>query len=70
MKNQHEKIRNYMRTHESITPMDAWNHLHITKLSTRIGEMIRNGEKIDKEMVCKKTESGETVKYMKYRLAG
>ena len=46
---QHEAILRYMQKYGAITPMDAWNELHITKLSTRIGELIEDGYRIKKE---------------------
>ena len=52
-----------------ITPMDAWNLLYITKLATRIGEMIREGYPIEKKMEVIKHEDGSTVRYMRYRKA-
>lgn len=66
--NQHEKIRAYMERNGSITPMDAFIDLGITKLSTRIGEMERNGEKITHEREKGKNRFGEKVFYMRYRL--
>jgi len=36
---QHEMILDYVKTFGSITPMDAFMDLGITKLSTRIGEL-------------------------------
>lgn len=67
MINQHERIMNYMRDHGSITPMEAFTELGITKLSTRIGEMILKGKTpIYKEMQAVKRADGTTVRYMKY----
>ena len=33
----------HMRTFGSITPMDAWNEYHCTKLATRVSELKREG---------------------------
>ena len=41
--NQKERIINYMKNNGSITPMEAFSELGITKLSTRISEMTREG---------------------------
>lgn len=65
---QHEKIRNYIETHGSITPMEAFEKLHITKLSTRICEMDRNREIYKREMIRNVNDHGEDVCYMKYSL--
>lgn len=62
-----ERIRNYIRANGSITPMAAFTDLGITKLATRVSEMIRDGEKIVKTPVCKKRADGSIVRYMEYR---
>ncbi len=65
--NQREKIKSYLDRHpEGITPYEAFVHLKITKLSTRIGEIIREGNyPIKKCMEYKITESG-IERYMRY----
>lgn len=66
MKPQHERILAFMDRHGSITPMEAFTELGITKLSTRVGEMIADGIRIEKQRVKGKNRFGETVNYMKY----
>ena len=64
---QHKKIWDYLCKHpEGITPYEAFVHLKITKLSTRIGEMIKDGYKIKKLMEYKITENGTYEHYMRY----
>lgn len=63
---QHQRIREYIAEHGSITPMEAWNELGISKLSTRINEMIRNGEDYQKHMNSCTNRYGETIRYMTY----
>lgn len=65
---QHAKIANYLDNHpEGITPMDAFSKLHITKLSTRIGEMIKGGYKVEKRMEYKlDPDAGGIINYMRY----
>lgn len=65
---QDERIFNYIKEHGSITPMEAWNELGITKLATRVSEMSRAGIQFDKEMVKGKNRYGKPVSYMRYRL--
>lgn len=65
---QHDKIRAYIKRNGSITPRDAFIELGITKLSTRIGEMRRSGEKISGEMEKSTNRFGEKTSYMRYRL--
>jgi hypothetical protein len=69
MKTQHEKIRKYLDDFGSITPMQAFADLGITKLSTRVNEMIRNGEQINKRMINRKNRNGEPVRFMMYEKA-
>ena len=66
MGKQHERILQYLDEFGSITPMEAFSDLGITKLSTRIGEMIRKGVKIEKTMEVSKNRFGEKVSYMRY----
>lgn len=63
---QHERILDYIERFGSISPMEAFADLGITKLSTRISEMIRNGENIHKERETSKNRFGESVSYMRY----
>lgn len=68
---QHEKIIQYVKEHGSITPMEAWSKLRITKLSTRIGEIERlKGIKFDRKEISKKNRDGERVRYMQYWFEG
>ena len=65
---QAEKIINYINVHGSITPMQAFTDLGITKLATRVSEMKRDGIQFDQEMIEVKNRDEETVRVMKYRL--
>ena len=66
--NQKERIINYMKTNGSITPMEAFSELGITKLATRISEMTRDGVEVKRTMVKGKNRFNENVSYMEYRL--
>ncbi len=66
MKPQHERILAFIESHGSITPMDAFSELGITKLSTRIGEMIESGISIEKHREKGRNRFGEKVNYMRY----
>lgn len=67
MKPQHDRILRYMNEHGSITPMEAFSELGITKLSTRVGEMIADGIAIEKEREHGTNRYGDKVSYMRYR---
>ena len=66
---QQERILQYMDENGSISPMEAFFELGITKLATRISEMIRDGEKIEKQEVKVRNRYGEMVHFMRYRRA-
>lgn len=66
-----EAIDAYMEDHpEWITMYEAFLELEITKLSTRVSEMLRRGYKIEKTPEVKKDAKGRVIKrYMRYRRA-
>lgn len=66
---QHDRIRQYLNDWGSITPFEAFRDLGITKLSTRISEMLRSGDAIKKELVTDTNRYGEPVHYMRYSFA-
>lgn len=65
---QQRAILNYMRENGTITPMEAFSELGITKLATRISELTKQGIQIEKERVAMINRYGNTTIYMKYRL--
>lgn len=64
MTNQQKMVLDYIKNNGSITPMDAFYHLAITKLATRISELKRQGYKF--AQAYEKAESG--ARYMRYSL--
>ena len=66
---QHQKILDFMDAHEWITPMECFSQLHITKLATRIGEIIRAGIPIESEWQSRVEEDGTVVRWKRYRRA-
>ena len=63
---QREQIVNYIKTFGSITPLEAFADLGITKLATRISEMRRDGLEFKIESVKSKNRFGKTVRFAKY----
>lgn len=63
---QAERILKYIDEKGSITPMEAFAELGITKLATRISELRRGGEKIEKRYVTGLNRFGEKITYMEY----
>lgn len=64
---QGERILKYIDEKGSITPYEAFLELGITKLATRISELRRGGEKIEKRYVTGTNRFGEKIQYMEYR---
>lgn len=65
---QRDAILQYIKDFGSITPMEAFTDLGITKLATRISEMRKDGMRFKIEMVKSRTRYGKTVHYAKYSL--
>ena len=63
---QRERIAEYIDRYGSITPMDAYFHLGITKLATRVSEMRRDG--IEFKIVIEKgiNQVGRPMHYARY----
>ena len=65
---QREAIINYITEFDSITPMEAFADLGITKLATRISEMKKDGLRFKTETVKSKNRYGKTVSFSKYSM--
>lgn len=63
-----ERIIQYMKDFDSITPIEAFRDLGITKLATRISEMRKKGMIFEQELMKAKNRYGESCTYMKYWL--
>jgi hypothetical protein len=67
---QHEAILKYIDDYGSITPMQAFSDLGVTKLATRVSEMKKKGYKFEITEIEATTRYGKKVRYCKYRKAG
>ena len=56
----------YIDIFGSISPMEAFMDLGITKLATRVSEMIKTGVKIKKTVEHSQNRFGQKVSYMRY----
>lgn len=65
---QSERIIDYIKQFGSISPLEAFRDLGITKLATRISEMKKEGMEFEQEFMKSKNRFGETVYYMRYSL--
>ena len=63
---QAKRIIEYINRFGSITPMEAFRDLGITKLATRISELRKTGIEFNKEYIKSKNRFGEDVYYMRY----
>lgn len=63
---QYEKILQYINDFGSISPMEAFSDLGITKLATRISEMRKDGIEFEQVWECSKNRYGDDVRYMRY----
>ena len=67
-KSQNKDVLNYMIEHGSITSMDAFMDLGITRLSGRIYDLKRLGYGIKSTMEKALNKRGKEVKYARYTL--
>lgn len=65
---QHELILKYIADFGSITPMEAFSDLGVTKLSTRISEMRKKGTEFKIETIKGKNRYGKPTRYARYSL--
>ena len=65
---QYRDILRYLEEFGSITTMEAFSQLGITKLSTRISEMISRGFVFKKEIITDRNRYGRNIHYMRYSL--
>lgn len=65
---QHDLILAYLKEHGSITPMDAFHNLGITKLATRISELKKMGHEFDQQTIRGKNRYGKWEHHMSYQL--
>ena len=68
MTRQQTRIYEYILRFGSITPMEAFADLGITKLATRVSEMKRQGIQFDQQLQTRGNRFGEKGSYMEYKL--
>ena len=67
MMTQQQRVWQYIQDFGSISPMEAFRDLGITKLATRISEMKRKGYEFDQSFEESRNRYGESVRFMRYR---
>lgn len=63
---QKQLILDYITDFGSITPMEAYSDLGITKLATRISEMRKEGKQFKIETIKGKNRYGKATRYARY----
>lgn len=63
---QQARILNYIVEYKSISPIEAFNFLGITKLATRISELKRLGYQFDQKLMTGRNHYGDKVHFMRY----
>lgn len=68
MENQNNRVLEYMKTNGSITTMDAFKDLGITRLSARISDLRADGHIIASTRESGLNRFGERTNYVRYVL--
>ena len=63
-----EMILKYLDDFGSITTYEAFVELGITRLASRINDLINDGYNFKKTWVYKKNRYGKSIKFLKYEL--
>lgn len=63
-----DQVLRFMMEHGSITTMEAFERLKVTRLSGRIYDLREMGYLIKGETVCKKKKNGKVVVFRRYSL--
>ena len=65
---QNDRLLRYLRTHKSITPMEAWDQLGIYILGARIHDLKKAGHIIDSRNATVQNKFGEDCQVAMYSL--
>jgi len=65
---QSDRILSYLRTHKTITPLEAQTELGCMRLAARIADLEKRGYKFSHKFVKKPNRYGDTVRVMNYAL--
>lgn len=64
-----EMIMKYIDTFGSITTMEAFSDLGITRLASRVCDLQKKGVELERQMETRKNRYGKKVSYMRYSRA-
>lgn len=68
MENQNNRVLDYMRSHGSITTLEAFSNLGVTRLSARISDLREQGHIIASTRESGLNRFGERTNYCRYIL--
>ena len=63
-----ERIIHYIKKHGSISTIEAFSELGITRLASRIHDLSEDGYSINRETVSARNRYGEPIHYTRYSL--
>lgn len=67
--NQCQRIIKYISDFGSITTLDAFRDLGVTRLASRIHDLTKQGYTFSRDFESSKNRYGESVKYVRYSFA-
>lgn len=65
---QNERVLDYLKTHTSITPIEAWSQLGVYRLGARVYDLRKDGHDISSGLTEVKNRFGESCRVAEYRL--
>lgn len=65
---QANRVLEYLEQGQSITPIDAWKELGITRLAARVHELKRDGYVIDKKLISVTNRYSEKCNVAEYTM--
>lgn len=65
---QNERVVEYINRFGSITTLEAFNDLGVTRLASRICDLTKMGYEFDKEFESAKNRYGDPVSYVRYKI--
>jgi hypothetical protein len=68
MLSQNERLAEYLTTHKTINPLEAWQELGIYRLGARIFDLREKGLKIESKLVTVYNRFGEDCRVSQYEL--
>lgn len=67
---QKEKVLNYIQAHGSITPLEAFTQLDVTRLAAVVYDLRADGHEVVTQDVESKNRYGDVARYAKYTMKG